>query len=198
MYKVFTNDKPIILTDLLPKENEYPIYLFENLNIHTIINHLSSNSTKGVVIFCTDLEKSKVLFFKQFNVISAAGGLVLNPKNEILFIFRNGVWDLPKGWVEKGETIKSAAIREVKEECGITDLNLIKPLTTTYHIYFQKELILKETFWFLMTSKDEGKLIPQIEEGITKVVFKNRVASQSALENSYSNIKIVFDTYKEG
>jgi len=198
MYKVFTNDKPIILTDLLPKGNEYPIYLFENLNIHTIINHLSSNSTKGVVIFCTDLEKSKVLFFKQFNVISAAGGLVLNPKNEILFIFRNGVWDLPKGCVEKGETIKSAAIREVKEECGIIDLNLIKPLTTTYHIYFQKELILKETFWFMMTSKDEGKLIPQIEEGITKVAFKNRVASQSALENSYSNIKIVFDTYKEG
>ena len=108
------------------------------------------------------------------------------------------MWDLPKGCVEKGETIKSAAIREVKEECGIIDLNLIKPLTTTYHIYFQKELILKETFWFIMTSEDDGKLIPQIEEGITKVAFKNRAASMSALKNSYSNIKIVYDIFKEG
>lgn len=192
------NDKPIILTDFLPKENKYPIYLFENLNLHKILDQLSSDSNKGALILCTNLKKSKKLFFKKFNLISAAGGLVVNPKNEILFIFRNGVWDLPKGVIEKGETIKSAAIREVKEECGVLNLKLIKPLETTYHIYFQDGLKLKKTHWFLMSSDYNNKLIPQIEEGITKVEFKNEVATIKALKNSYSNIKIVYDTYKEG
>jgi hypothetical protein len=198
MYKVFMNDKPIILTDFLPKENKYPIYLFKNLSLHKIFNQLSSNSNKGALILCSNLKKSKELFFKQFNLISAAGGLVLNPKNEILFIFRNGAWDLPKGVIEKGETIKSAAVREVKEECGVLNLKLIKSLATTYHIYFQDELTLKKTHWFLMSSDYDNKLIPQIEEGITKVEFKNEMASIKALENSYNNIKIVYDTYKEG
>lgn len=198
MYKVFIKDKPIILTDLILKENKYPVYTFESLNFEKILNQLSSNSVKGILISCCDLEKSKEQFLKKFNRISAAGGLVLNPKKELLFIFRNGVWDLPKGGIEKGESIKSAAIREVKEECGISNLKVIKPLTTTYHIYDQNGFKLKETFWFLMTSEDNGVLTPQIEEGITKVAFKNEIASEKALRNSYENIKIVYDTYKEG
>ena len=198
MYKVFIKDKPIILTDLILKENKYPVHTFESLNFEKILDQLSSNSLKGVVIYCSHLEKSKEQFLKKFNRISAAGGLVLNSKKEILFIFRNGVWDLPKGGIEKGESIKSAAIREVKEECGILNLKVINPLTTTYHIYDQDGLKLKETFWFLMTSENNNVLTPQIEEGITKVAFKNEIASEKALRNSYENIKIVYDTYKEG
>jgi len=198
MYKVFVNDKPIILTDSLPKENKYKIYLFKNLIVSEILDKLTSNSVNGILIFCDNLELSKELFFKNFKIISAAGGLVLNPKKEVLFIYRNNIWDLPKGWIEKNESIETAAIREVEEECGIFNLKLIKPLTTTYHIYNQNGIALKQTYWFLMTSDYNKELVPQIEEGITEVIFKNKKAANKALKNSYANIKLVYDTYKEG
>ena len=198
MYKVFVNDKPIILTDSLPKENKYHVYLFKNLIVSEILKKLTSNSVNGVLIFCDNLERSKELFFKNFKIISAAGGLVLNPKKELLFIYRNNSWDLPKGCIEKGESIETAAIREVEEECGIFNLKLIKPLTTTYHIYNRNGITLKETHWFLMTSDYNKELVPQIEEGITEVIFKNKKAVNEALKNSYANIKLVYDTYKEG
>ena len=51
--------------------------------------------------------------------IIAAGGLVTNENNELLMIFRRGKWDLPKGKLDKGETIEECAIREVEEETGI-------------------------------------------------------------------------------
>ena len=198
MYKVFVNDKPIILTDSLPKENKYKVYLFKNLIVSEILDKLTSNSINGILIFCDNLELSKELFFKNFKTISAAGGLVLNPKKELLFIYRNNSWDLPKGCIEKGESIETAAIREVEEECGIFNLKLIKPLTTTYHIYNQNGITLKETHWFLMTSDYNKELVSQIEEGITEVIFKNKKAVNEALKNSYANIKLVYDTYKEG
>ena len=198
MYKVFVNDKPIILTDSLPKENKYKVYLFKNLIVSEILDKLTSNSINGILIFCHNLELSKELFLKNFKTISAAGGLVLNPKKELLFIYRNNSWDLPKGCIEKGESIETAAIREVEEECGIFNLKLIKPLTTTYHIYNRNGITLKETHWFLMTYDYNKELVPQIEEGITEVIFKNKKAVKEALKNSYANIKLVYDTYKEG
>lgn len=198
MYKVFVNDKPIILTDSLPKENKYKVYLFKNLIVSEILDKLTSNSINGILIFCDNLELTKELFFKNFKIISAAGGLVLNPKKELLFIYRNNSWDLPKGCIEKGESIETAAIREVEEECGIFNLKLIKPLTTTYHIYNKNGITLKETHWFLMTSDYNKELVPQIEEGITEVIFKNKKAVNEALKNSYANIKLVYDAYKEG
>ena len=67
--------------------------------------------------------------------IIAAGGLVTNPQGQILWIFRRGFWDLPKGKVEKMESIEEAALREVEEECGIKQLVLDKLIDKTYHIY---------------------------------------------------------------
>ena len=93
----------------------------------------------------------------------------------MLFIFRNGVWDLPKGKVDKHETTHEAAIREVEEECGISHLQMVKKLPSTYHIYqspYKKTMgkwILKETYWYEMkyVGHDEG--IPQEEENITEI-----------------------------
>ena len=64
-----------------------------------------------------------------------AGGLVLNQYNEVLFIFRKNLWDLPKGKIEYYETLEKAALREVVEETGVLEncLELVKPLVyTTY------------------------------------------------------------------
>lgn len=48
--------------------------------------------------------------------------MVYNQKGEILFIKRNGRWDLPKGKAEKRETIEETAIREVEEETMVENL----------------------------------------------------------------------------
>ncbi|MGJ8759879.1 MAG: NUDIX hydrolase [Polaribacter sp.] len=197
MYKVFVNDTPIIITSSSKKENIFPVYNFKNVLIDEILHKLNNKELQGINLYSTDLENDWKSFLTNMKLIPAAGGLVLNPKKEVLFIFRNGVWDLPKGWVEKEETIETAAIREVEEECGISNLQLIKPLITTYHIYFHKGVKLKQTYWYLMTSNYLDKLTPQQEEGITEVVFKNETAIKDALKNTYANIQLVYNTYLE-
>ena len=198
MYKVFVNDSPIIITSSPKKENNYPVYFFKNLVFDEIIHKLNDKLIKGANIYSTDLERDWESFLNNFHVVPAAGGLVINPKKEVLFIYRNGIWDLPKGRIEKDENIETAAIREVEEECGIFKLKLIKPLITTYHTYYQNGIKLKQTYWFLMTSDYDKKLTPQIEEGITEVKFKKETEINEILQNSYANIKLVYDTYQQG
>jgi 8-oxo-dGTP pyrophosphatase MutT (NUDIX family) len=73
----------------------------------------------------------------KISVQKAGGGLVYNTKGEILFIFRNGKWDLPKGGIEKNEKIKQTAVREVEEETGVTGLEVVEKLPKTYHVFKQ-------------------------------------------------------------
>ncbi|MHB0756713.1 NUDIX hydrolase [Polaribacter sp. M15] len=197
MYKVFVNDKPIIITSSLKNENKYAVYPFKHILFEEILHKLKFDAIKGIVLYSTDLEKDWTNFKHHLDVIPAAGGLVTNAQQEILFIYRNNVWDLPKGKIEKGESTATAAIREVEEECGIFNLKLGKKLCITYHIYNQDGLKLKETHWYFMSSKYTGALSPQLEEGITKVCFKNEQEISDALQNTYANIKLVYDIYKE-
>lgn len=197
MYKVFVNEKPIIITSSSQKENNYPVYILKNVVIDEIIHKLKNKNIKGAYLYTPDLEAGWNYFLTQIKVVAAAGGLVKNSKNEILFIYRNNVWDLPKGKIEKGESIETAAIREVEEECGIFNLTIEKQLLTTYHVYYQNENKLKLTYWFLMNSDYDKPLIPQIEEGITEVTFKKESEINSILKDSYANIKLVYDCYKE-
>ncbi|MFK8059006.1 MAG: NUDIX hydrolase [Polaribacter sp.] len=195
MYKVFVNDKLINIISSKQIENNFPVFNFKEIIFDEILQKLKSKEIKELNLHSTDLENDWKLFCSHLKVIPAAGGLVLNQKKEVLFIYRNNIWDLPKGWIEKGETIETAAIREVEEECGIFNLKLIQPLVTTYHIYEHKGINLKETHWFLMTSDYEKELKPQLEEGITQVSFKNDIEISEALRNSYANIKLVYETY---
>ncbi|ARV08086.1 NUDIX hydrolase [Polaribacter sp. SA4-10] len=197
MYKVFVNDKPIIVTSSLKKENIFPTYIIKNIIVDELIYKLQDENIKGIYLHANDLENDWALFIKKFKIVSAAGGLVLNPKKEVLFIFRSNKWDLPKGIIEKGESIETTAIREVEEECGIYNLKIIQPLLTTYHVYYRNGIKLKETHWFLMSSDYSKELVPQIEEEITEVVFKSDIEIHKALKNTYGNIKLVYDTYKE-
>jgi len=198
MYKVFVNDKPIILTDSLKKNNNYRIYIFKDIVVDEILHTLKRGNSKGVNLFCANLERDWKTFKKYFKVVSAAGGLVLNPNNEILFIQRLGIWDLPKGKIEKGETIEETAVREVEEECGVNGLIIENSLITTYHLFFMNDIMqLKITHWFLMETNFQEKLTPQLEEGITKVEFKNEAQVNDAMQNTYANIKLVLNAYKQ-
>ena len=59
----------------------------------------------------------------------SAGGVVLNSQGLVLVVNQNGTsWSLPKGHIEEGEDELSAARREILEESGISELELIKTL----------------------------------------------------------------------
>jgi ADP-ribose pyrophosphatase YjhB (NUDIX family) len=197
MYKVFVNDSPIIITSSSKTSNNFLTYPYKDVVLDDLIEKLRNKKYKGINLITNDLENDWKSFLANTEVIPAAGGLVLNAKNDVLVIFRNGVWDLAKGWLDPWETIENAALREVEEECGIFNLKLIKPLVTAYHIYFHKGVKLKQTYWFLMSSDYQKALTPQTEEGITQVAFKNEEEIKEIFKNTYENIKIVYDTFKE-
>ncbi|MDR0982633.1 MAG: NUDIX domain-containing protein [Culturomica sp.] len=101
----------------------------------------------------------------------AAGGLVKS-NGKLLVIERNGFYDLPKGHIEIGESAENCAIREVEDECGVKDLQILKSMPSTLHIYrLNQESILKRTYWFEMTCPDGQIPIPQTEEGITRAFW---------------------------
>lgn len=107
--------------------------------------------------------------------VKAGGGAVLREKDgekQVLLVFRRGVWDLPKGKQEKGETIEVCACREVAEETGIKNPAIKEFLVKTYHNYKRNgKLYKKETVWFAMEAEDETLLKPQKEEGIIEVAW---------------------------
>src|SRR5690606_14096302 len=144
MYKVFYIEKALTLTDK-------PFLTTKSLQFNTesqfaeAIALLRNDSVDEINIYYHNLEKLWKEFKKYFHYLEAAGGIVKNKNNEILFIHRLDKWDLPKGKVEAGETTESAALREVEEECGINNLKLLGFLTQTYHIYFQDDIKLKAT-----------------------------------------------------
>lgn len=142
-------------------------------------------------------------FAAQFVPIEAGGGLVSSPGGEVLMIFRNGRWDLPKGKREPGEEIEECAVREVTEECGIRELTVGKLLTRTYHLYASHyeaddQWVLKRTTWFAMTNDGNEELKAQTEEGITDIRWIARDNLQSYVENTYSTIRDVFAAAKLG
>lgn len=195
MYKVFVNDVPIILsTEKVEEENYFSVPLKE-ANIKQIIKKVRKGKLKHVNLYHHKEHKLIKHFSKEIKPIEAGGGLVYNEKREILFIFRKGKWDLPKGVTKKKEAIEDSAIREVEEETGVQNLKIIKPLPTTYHVFKRKDKYrLKITHWFEMETDYQGELFPEQEEDITKAVWKNFEDSKEALKNSYGNIKLLFSS----
>lgn len=129
-------------------------------------------------------------FCKEYSLIEAAGGVVYNDEDNILMIFRNEKWDLPKGKLENGENIQQCAIREVQEECGVINLKITSKLQSTYHTYkVNGKYMIKRTHWFRMKTECVSKLIPQIEEGITKVEWVSKKDIAKKIENTYASIK---------
>lgn len=192
MYKVFVGDKPIILTTIVEKETNFKNYLLDTVNIGKVIKELSSTKLEEVRLIHKNGEKLLKKFLKKLPNVIAGGGKVLNDNNEILFIYRNDKWDLPKGKIEGVESIEKTAIREVTEETGVAGLEITKPLETTYHIFKRNgNHRIKVTYWFEMKTNFSGNLYAQEEEGITKVQWLNQEQTQEALENSYANIKLL-------
>lgn len=136
---------------------------------------------------------------KLMNEILAGGGLVyrISKKGHIkvLLIKRKGVWDLPKGKLDAGESIEQCAAREVMEEVGLLKLPMIvRPLDQSLHTYIEKgDKVKKVTYWYLMYT-DERVFIPQAEEQIEAVKWKKIDDAFSMVQ--YDNLRSVIDRFR--
>lgn len=197
MYKVFVNDKPLFLTNQIEKETDFQLFLLESIDIEQLIIKMFQNKIQKASLYYPDEKAILKKMKEKIPVNKAGGGLVYNKNGEVLFIFRNGKWDLPKGGIEKGEEIEDTAMREVEEETGVGKLTINRKLQKTYHVFRRNgKYKLKITHWFEMQSTFEGIPLPQAEEGIEKAVWLNPEQVKEALKNSFENIKLLFEEEK--
>jgi 8-oxo-dGTP pyrophosphatase MutT (NUDIX family) len=177
MYKVFFNTRTIILRDKQPdteKTNQENICTFKDIRDlkPLVIKWLESDNERDLNIWHPDSAMLMDTFSSCFRVIHASGGLVKNSKEEDLVILRRGIWDLPKGKAEPGESPEQTALREVGEECHLKSLNIRRYLLTTYHIYFiENTPVLKKTRWYEMKYEGKERPRPQKKEEITKTIW---------------------------
>ena len=220
---IFINDRPIRLikkskNSLYPPMEDYDVILDARLKPikisdfkgHTCLLNIGPDQMEKII---TDLHADKPFDFHSlyiltdqkkvlkkricalYQVVEAAGGVAVNPKNEVLWIYRLGKWDLPKGKLEKNEKFKHAAVREVLEECNVT-ATLEAKVCTTYHTYsYKNERILKKTKWFVMHSSQIGKLKPQLEENIERVEWIAQDKMNKAVSDTYSSIRFLIQQF---
>lgn len=200
--KIFFENKPVFLTDeLSPVITEFmhhpeTIYVDEisTRAINSLLHEIVNPAFVRGILYNDNIEKTKKAFYKHFKIIEAAGGVVKNETGEVLFIFRKGKWDLPKGKNDGDEDAKECALREVKEETGLINVKAGKLLCTTYHVYHEfGKHILKETHWFNMEASSQQQLIPQQDEGIEKIEWVNNNGIKEKLKNSYALITDVLN-----
>ncbi|WP_276392846.1 NUDIX hydrolase [Eudoraea chungangensis] len=193
MYKVFVKDAPLILTNKLAENVNGEYFMLNTEAIGIAIDKLIKKKIDKAFIYHPNSEEILKKFTKKIPKEVAAGGVVTNKEGKVLFIYRNDKWDLPKGKLEKGESIEECALREVEEETGVKNLKLENFLRITYHIFKKNgEYRLKEVHWYAMRTSYKGKLTGQKSEGIEKVKWKGPQKIHKALENSYTNIKLLF------
>jgi ADP-ribose pyrophosphatase YjhB (NUDIX family) len=197
MYKVFVNEKKLLLSK--QPENLEKMLGYENVtSLEIALDLLENTSVKELNVFGENIDEIWTEFQNLFRIIEAAGGIVNNTDGNILFIKRLGKWDLPKGKMEKGESREESAVREIEEETGLKDVELVRFINTTYHIYIERngDKVLKCTHWFEMNFKGEDTSKPQIEEGITEVAWKNTSQiEEEVFPSTFKNIKLIIKEF---
>jgi 8-oxo-dGTP pyrophosphatase MutT (NUDIX family) len=202
--KIYFNNKPLFLCDEIDKELDPYIHhddavFIDELNSHTVkamIHEMNQTRIHAGVFYHPDLDELKKVFFKKFTLVQAAGGLVENEKKEILLIFRRGMWDLPKGKLDEGESLEECAVREVEEETGLQNVKLIASLALTYHTYYEgARYILKESHWYKMLVSGQQKLIPQSAEQITDIKWVKKNELSNYLEKCYPSVADILQSY---
>lgn len=201
MHTVFIEDKPFRFVNVYESEewkgNTQSIFIAEKeMSVEEAMNELEETKEHpGFIYMTANPDVDWQLFISYCTLIEASGGLVKNEKNEYLIIFRKGKYDLPKGKLEYDETPEQGGIREVEEECGISQLEIIKPLEKTFHTYIHKKnRVLKKTNWYLMKTISQ-KLIPQTEEDIEKVEWMTVAQIENkVLKNTYGSIEELLKT----
>ena len=194
MYKVYIEDRVAVFA--APGEKYPGGEIFapdgkESLSVTKLLQKLQI--TKHLNIISPDIERVFADFRSAQPFIQAGGGLTHNAAGDILMIFRNGRWDLPKGKLEAGERIEECAVREVSEECSLNGLERGAFLTDTYHCYrIGEQWVLKRTSWYRMTYPGTEQPRPQTAEGITIAQWVPEKEVPGHLRDTYYTIRDVF------
>lgn len=194
MYKVFFKDRAVYFGDDFSRifeKNSGLFYKYNNIQELTelifLFHHLKL--IKKLFIFHHDILNLFEEFKACFNFVEAAGGLVRKPDGSFLVIKRDGLWDLPKGKLDNGESFEDAALREVTEETGLEDISIVEPIVSTYHTYqITENMHLKKTKWYEMKYKGTQEPVPQTEEKITEVAWAHPGDTDFIKENTYASI----------
>lgn len=107
----------------------------------------------------------------------SCGGVVIH-KGKVLLLYKNQNgkyigWVLPKGTIEKGESYKQTALREVKEETGASAKIIRYVGKTQYNFRVADDMINKTVHWYLMVA-DSFYCKPQAEEYFADAGFYKR------------------------
>lgn len=206
MYKISINDHSFYLLKyedadfFRPQGYELIPYMGDLNSLYTVVEKLESSEDEHKIgFYASNFKQLKSDFKSLYRKISAMGGIVTNPAGEVLFIYRRGMWDLPKGKREKNETRKECALREVAEETGLHHLNIKSKIGKTRHTYridSSGERILKVTYWYEMESAGDEVLVPQYEEDIEDAKWMTTTAFMEGNYVTFANINDILKEFR--
>jgi ADP-ribose pyrophosphatase YjhB (NUDIX family) len=203
---IFINEKPVMLTDdeelyFAPPAHHYKSYVYCKAKTEEDIKRIITICEKDekletALMYHTSMDELRKMFWDLHTVSNAAGGVVINEKNEVLLIHRKGKWDLPKGKAEANETIEQTAIREVQEETGLQDVTIHQPICITYHTYKEADdKILKINHWYEMKASSTQALQPQINESISAVKWVPKNEMKNFITATYLSLQKLMEKY---
>ena len=194
MYKIFQENKALIFPKIKGNSLEFDATLQESdrydaeLLCEFLPEWLDDRDPGDTFVHEVGENAVVAALTETFRMAPAAGGVVVKD-GKFVIIIRKGIPDLPKGHIEKGETPEVAALREVEEETGIGNLQIIKELSSSWHCYFEHEAwSLKRTYWYLMSTTEDLQPKPQTEEGITEIKLVGNEEIEWFLKNTYRSI----------
>jgi 8-oxo-dGTP pyrophosphatase MutT (NUDIX family) len=190
---------PVYEAGTIPGDKNYQIVSEEDFNWVQLVETLEKKITNGIYCLCENPDQAWISFCSEFDLVVAAGGLVRNPNDEYLLIYRRGKWDLPKGKLDYDELPEHAAIREVEEETGIGQLEIKSLITISFYIYTEKKTRkLKKTHWYLMETTSTVTPQPQIEEDIQEARWMDKeTIRRKVISNTYLTVATIVKTILE-
>ena len=194
MYKIFHENKALVFPKIEGDALKFDAMLQESERYEADIlcdflqEWLADNDQTDTFIHEVGENAVATALNEIFRMAPAAGGIVVKD-GKIVSIVRHGIPDLPKGHIEKGETPEQAALREVEEETGVGNLQIVKELPSTWHCYIEYEMwTLKRTYWYLMNTTETIQPKPQTEEGITEIKLIGNEEVETFLKNTFRSI----------
>jgi 8-oxo-dGTP pyrophosphatase MutT (NUDIX family) len=199
MYKVFIDQKPVVFIGKEELSTGVNVEKAKNIADLDELKPLLKKASVESPVFLTAKNPKKAFnsFFSDFKKIEAAGGIVQR-KQKFLVIKRKGLWDIPKGKIDKGEDAETACVREIKEECGIDGHRIMHPLVETYHcMKWNGEPAIKRTYWYMLAYDGPKATQPEVKEDITEATWMSRKKLLGIRTDTFGSITEVLDAFVE-